>query len=62
MEWRMLASFINDPEHWCHRAEEMRTLSEDMRDPVAEAMMERIAEDYERLARRAEDRLKGDGT
>ena len=55
----MPASFINDPEHWRHRAEEIRTLADDMKDEISKQMMLRIAEDYERLARRAEERARG---
>ena len=54
----MPASFINDPEHWRHRAEEMRTLADDMKDEISKQMMLRIAQDYERLAQRAEERAK----
>jgi hypothetical protein len=36
----------------------MRTIAEDMRDPVFRATILRIAEDYERLAHRAVERLR----
>ena len=52
-------AFINDPAHWHHRAEEMRTLAEDMLDLTSKAMMLRIADDYEKLAKRAEERAGG---
>jgi hypothetical protein len=54
-----LASFINDPEHWLERAEQMRTLADELDDEQAKEFMLRIANDYGRLAKRAEQRAKG---
>ena len=51
-------SFVNDPSHWRKRAEEMRTLADDMRDETSKQMMLGIADDYEALAKRAEERAK----
>ena len=55
----MPASFINDPAHWRQRAEEARTIAEQMSDLNSKDAMLRIAKDYERLAERAEHRGKG---
>ncbi len=55
----MPASFINDPEHWQHRAQEARSIAEQMSDSPSKEAMLRIAHDYERLAERAEQRAKG---
>jgi len=46
----------NDPTHWRCRAEDIRALAERMKDGISKHMMGRIAEDYERLARTAEQR------
>jgi hypothetical protein len=54
----MSPSFINDPEHWRDRAEEMRRLAEDMKDAATKEMMLRNARDYENLAVRAVERAK----
>jgi hypothetical protein len=55
----MSAGSINDPNHWHHRAEEMRTLAEEMKDDHTKQMMLTIAKDYDRLAHRAEERTHG---
>jgi hypothetical protein len=47
-----------DPAHWRGRAEEMRAAAEAMQECVSKQMMQRIAEDYERLAQTAEQRAK----
>jgi hypothetical protein len=52
---------INDPKHWRQRAEEARVHAEDVFDPEAKKTMLRIAEDYEKLAERAEQRLREAG-
>jgi hypothetical protein len=50
---------IDDPEHWRGRAEEARTIADQINDPVSRNMMFQIAEEYEKLAKRAETRLLG---
>jgi hypothetical protein len=54
----MSGSFINDPQHWRGRAEEARTLADLMSDDMSKQMMLLIADDYDRLAKRAEQRAK----
>jgi hypothetical protein len=49
--------FVWDPEHWRSRAEEARTVVNQMTDEGARAIMWRIALEYYRLAKLAEERL-----
>jgi hypothetical protein len=42
-------------DEWRLRAEQMRTFAEEMRDENCRVMALRIAEDYDRLARQAEE-------
>jgi hypothetical protein len=50
---------INDPQHWRDRAAEMRALADCMSKPETTAVMARLAEDYDKLADRAEARADG---
>ena len=52
-------SLVNDPAHWRQRAQEARTVADQLSDLQAKAAMLRIADDYERLATRAEARAIG---
>jgi hypothetical protein len=54
-----MTAFINDPEHWHNRAEEMRTLADQMSDEASKQTMLSIAADYDRLAERALQRSQG---
>ena len=54
----MLASFINDPEHWLQRAEQMRILADEINDEQAKETVLRIANDYGRLVARAEQQKR----
>jgi hypothetical protein len=59
----MPASFINDPGHWRQRAEEARTIAEQMNEPQSKEAMLRIAKDYEHLAEEpnSEPRVRAGG-
>ena len=52
-------SHINDPKHWRHRAAEARAMAESLTDPEAKQLMLNVAADYEKLAKRAEERSTG---
>ena len=54
----MPAPAIDDPQHWRDSANEIRVLVNDVKDEASKQKMLRIADDYERLAKRAEDRGK----
>jgi hypothetical protein len=47
---------LNDPKYWRRRAEEVRAVAVQMKDPHTKAIMLGIAQDYEKLAKRAEQR------
>jgi hypothetical protein len=51
-------SKVSDPQHWRRRAEEARTLADELTDAEAKRKMLKIAEDYVTLAIRAEHRLR----
>jgi len=44
-------AFPKRSEYWLAKAEEARTIGEGMRDPVAAAAMDRVAQSYGHLAR-----------
>ena len=49
---------VDDPEFWQFRAEEARSIADDMKVVEAKAIMTRIAADYERIADFLEQRLR----
>ena len=51
---------IDDPDYFWSRAEETRVMAEQMTDPEAKLMMLGVVQTYEKLAKRAEARLKGE--
>jgi hypothetical protein len=51
---------LNDAKHWRDRAAEMRVLSAEMRDFEAQTLMVKLANDYDKLADRAEVRAARD--
>ena len=46
----MPSSHVNDAQHWRERAAHMRALSLMMRDVEAQAIMQQLANDYDKLA------------
>ena len=46
--------FLNDPQRWRDRADEMRSLASETSDPESRMIPLRLANDYQSLARRAE--------
>ncbi len=54
----MVTPVILDASRWRKRAEEMRALAQDVRDPDIKAQMLRVAEDYDHLAERAAERAR----
>jgi hypothetical protein len=55
----MARSPVNDPKHWRDRAAAMRALAATMKDAETIAIMHRLADDYDKLADRAEKRATG---
>ena len=54
----MATNEIDDPEFWRFRAEEVRSIADDMKVVEAKAIMARIAADYERIAVLVEQRFR----
>ena len=52
------SEYINNPKRWHDRAAEMRVLSEMMNGVEARAIMLRLADDYDKMADRAEARAR----
>ncbi len=48
---------FNSPKQWRSRAQEARVLAKQMRDPESKLALLRVAESYEKIAKRAEARL-----
>jgi hypothetical protein len=51
-----MSNLLEDPNHWRQRAQEVRSIAEGLNDPEAKATMQQIADAYELLAKRAEQR------
>ncbi len=53
-----MADLVDNIEYWRARAEETRVLAESMKDEASRRVMLGIAEDFERMADRAEERVQ----
>lgn len=53
----MTLNVTRDPQYWRNRAEEARAIAVQMIDPHTRAVMLAIAQDYEKLAVRTEQRI-----
>jgi len=56
-----MPSLYGTPEHWLIRAKEAREMAANIADPAAKQAMIQIAENYEKIAQRAEAREVGIG-
>ncbi len=56
----MTRQSTNDAKHWSDRVAEMRALSAEMKDFETRTLMLRLANDYDKLADRAEERAARD--
>ena len=54
----MATNEVDDPEFWRFRAEEVRSIANDIKVVEAKAIMTRIAADYERIAELVEQWLQ----
>ena len=54
----MTTGLTNGPKHWRNRAHEARIRAGELNDPEAKRQMLGIARGYDRLAERAEERLR----
>jgi hypothetical protein len=52
-----MSSLLNDPRHWRERAEEVRKIANDSDNVLVRRSMMKIVEEYEMLARKAEERV-----
>jgi hypothetical protein len=48
-------SFLSDPEHWRTRAEEARSLAQDIKEASTKEALLQIADEYDQVAHRVED-------
>jgi hypothetical protein len=53
-----MSAGLTNPERWRLRAEEYRAIAASMRDPGSSAMIERLAETYDKMATSSETRLR----
>jgi hypothetical protein len=58
MFYQMMTGRTDDPRHWRDRAHEARIRASELNDPEAKRQMLGIARGYDRLAERAEGRLR----
>ena len=54
----MAPLFVDNPEHWRQRAAEARAIADQLRDSQSKHDMEEVAKTYDRMAERAEERMK----